>query len=245
MNTWGDDSDESDGGGGNVLASTGTYELDEFGAASDEGGANEFSETERTSPLHGESESASQGGSDRRSQDESDGLRPRDTRGHSCLPGSLVQAFSRVVIVLERMATQQSDVQLKQTHLKVSMTLDHLLTRGKHDVHQPMFMFRDGPFTTAAKRGRPILLVGWDQPSQATTERFNSAVEPDRRFFLPEDSTNESLHGDSHDGSADGVVLPADFAVITTAHLPASSQVGTLRISLATLSRFSVVRTPE
>jgi midasin (ATPase involved in ribosome maturation) len=72
-------------------------------------------------------------------------------------------------------------------------------------VSDPLFIFRDGPVTRAAKQGSLLLLEDFDAPSQAVTERLNSLLEPEPSFAVSEDITLGS-------GGAD-VLLPASFQV--------------------------------
>lgn len=69
----------------------------------------------------------------------------------------------------------------------------------------PLFIFRDGPVTRAAKAGSLLLLEDFDGPSQAVTERLNSLLEPEPSFAASEDITLGP-------GGAD-VVLPPSFQV--------------------------------
>jgi hypothetical protein len=69
----------------------------------------------------------------------------------------------------------------------------------------PLFVFRDGPVTAAAKAGGLLLLEDWDSPSQAVTERLNSLLEPERSFLVAEDIIVGPAGAD--------VVLPHSFQV--------------------------------
>jgi hypothetical protein len=72
---------------------------------------------------------------------------------------------------------------------------------------KPLFVFRDGPVTLAAKQGGLLLLEDWDAPSQAITERLNSLLEPERTFLVSEDITVGPAGAD--------VTLPDSFQVGT------------------------------
>jgi hypothetical protein len=69
----------------------------------------------------------------------------------------------------------------------------------------PLFIFRDGPVTRAAKQGSLLLLEDFDAPSQAVTERLNSLLEPEPTFAVSEDITLGP-------GGAD-IFLPSSFQV--------------------------------
>ncbi|WIA29986.1 hypothetical protein OEZ86_000084 [Tetradesmus obliquus] len=95
----------------------------------------------------------------------------------------------------------------------------------------PLFIFRDGPVTRAAKAGSLLLLEDFDGPSQAVTERLNSLLEPEPSFAASEDITLGP-------GGAD-VVLPPSFQVFATVHQASGTQ--RINISPATRSRFTTI----
>ena len=57
----------------------------------------------------------------------------------------------------------------------------------------PLFVFRDGPATTAIKCGVPLLLEGYDLPSQAATERLNPVQETKPTFAVTEDISSSGI----------------------------------------------------
>lgn len=107
---------------------------------------------------------------------------------------------------------------------------------------QPLFVFTDGPATTAIKCGRPLLLEGYDLPSQATTERLNPALETEPTFAVSEDIASAGGTAAASGLSRNSVAVPSGFfaiATVTVAHPNAR-----VNISPATRSRFTVVHVP-
>jgi MoxR-like ATPase len=102
----------------------------------------------------------------------------------------------------------------------------------------PIFLFRDGPVTEAAKLGRAVLLEDFNLPSQAVTERLNSLLEPSPSFSVTEDITI-AHSADKEVDNIQNVQLPLTFQVFATAHRSTSSQ--RLNISPATRSRFTEI----
>jgi len=109
---------------------------------------------------------------------------------------------------------------------------------------EPIFVFRDGPVTLSAKLGKLLVLEDYDAPSQAVTERLNSLFESTPYFAVTEDfSISALVEGQAASGSDlpplhAAVALPADLTIIATVH---SEPGQTMRISPATMSRFTVI----
>ncbi|PNH00323.1 Midasin, partial [Tetrabaena socialis] len=110
---------------------------------------------------------------------------------------------------------------------------------GAHAPRQrPVFIFRDGPATTAAKMGSPLLLEAFNAPSQAVTERLNSLLEAERSFAVPEDVTMTAAAGG---GPGATIGVAPQLQVFATVH---SNDAGSCTgISPASRSRFTIIYT--
>lgn len=123
------------------------------------------------------------------------------------LPESLKHAAQQVVDILESTVSSSNSskdlacLQLLQKLKVLWQRLSDPATRTS----DPLFIFRDGPVTVAAKQGLLLCIEDFDSPSQAVTERLNSLLEPERTFAITEDITLGP-------GGAD-VELPASFQV--------------------------------
>ena len=94
--------------------------------------------------------------------------------------------------------------------------------------------------TTSIQNGGVVLLEDFDLPPQSVTERCNSLFEPDPEFYLAEDISREkTVAGKKVD--ARKIDVPPSFQVFATANLRPS---GTINISQATRSRFTLVYAP-
>lgn len=132
------------------------------------------------------------------------------------------------------------DATLSQYIRKAHGTWGRVGDRRVGEPDRPLFLFKDGPLTCAAKQSHPILLEDFDHPSQAVTERLNSLLEPTPTFAITEDITiSEEASGE---GNADGVRLGVGFQVFATIHQRSAH--ARLRISPATRSRFTEIRAP-
>eukprot|EP00775_Hariotina_reticulata_P003371 gene3371-3646_t len=149
----------------------------------------------------------------------------------AALPVPLVETVQQALDLLEELLLPSgSDAAAKQMLWKIQ-SLWRQLQHPTFRASDPLFLFRDGPVSTAAKQGQLLLLEDFDSPSQAATERLNSLLEPDPSFALTEDITQR----------ADGmdVLLPPSFQVFATVHQASPTQ--RLNISPATRSRFTTI----
>ena len=142
-------------------------------------------------------------------------------------------------------ATFPEDVTLLQYAAKAKTSWAELKTRRKNEPDAPLFLFKDGPLTKAAKSSQPILLEDFDQPSQAVTERLNSLLEPTPVFSITEDITNSDPKdlGVGTENNADDVQLQPGFQVFATIHRRSDTE--RLKVSPATRSRFTEIRAPS
>jgi hypothetical protein len=125
-------------------------------------------------------------------------------RPAAAVPAVLVETMQQALDLLEELLPNGSDAAARQMLWKIQ-SLWHQLRNPMLNVSDPLFVFRDGPVSCAAKQGKLLLLEDFDSPSQATTERLNSLLEPEPSFALTEDITQ----------GADGVdvLLPLSFQV--------------------------------
>eukprot|EP01127_Copromyxa_protea_P008978 TRINITY_DN2080_c0_g1_i4.p1 TRINITY_DN2080_c0_g1~~TRINITY_DN2080_c0_g1_i4.p1 ORF type:complete len:7466 (-),score=1064.85 TRINITY_DN2080_c0_g1_i4:44-22441(-) len=129
----------------------------------------------------------------------------------------------------------ERDGACQQILKKIKATWESLASAT--DRSQPIFLFRDGPITRAAKAGCLLFLEDFNLPYQSVTERLNSMLEPSPTFALTEDVTLHSLESDADDLQID---LPSSFQVFATVHHDLESQA--LNLSPATRSRFTEIR---
>jgi MoxR-like ATPase len=127
---------------------------------------------------------------------------------------------------VEDLCAEQMLVRLKG-YWKMATTSD---MRSK-----PVFLFRDGPVTRAAKLGHVLFLEDWDVPSQAVTERLNSLLEPSPSFVVSEDISG--LGDDCRTQEQVIPLLPA-FQIFATVH---QSSMQRVNISPASKSRFTII----
>ncbi|CAF3665321.1 unnamed protein product [Rotaria sp. Silwood1] len=125
-----------------------------------------------------------------------------------------------------------ADKTLQDYYRKLKKTWQ-TLTANDLNHTKPIFIFKDGPVTTAAKRGCILVLEDLDLSSQAVIERLNSMLEPSPTFALTEDITCQTDQGQLD------VVLSNQFQIFATVHQDQIHQV--LRLSPATRSRFTEI----
>lgn len=103
----------------------------------------------------------------------------------------------------------------------------------------PLFLFRDGPITTAAKLGRTLLLEDLDVPCQAIVERMNPMIETEPSFAVSEDPTATcSAPGAAASGGGGVALLPSMLVLATVRLASGAARVG---LSPAARSRFTEV----
>jgi MoxR-like ATPase len=146
---------------------------------------------------------------------------------------ALIQSIVGVAGVLDVISKDASGVQIIKKIESIWSSL-----KNSRDRSQPIFLFRDGPVTKAAKSGGVLFLEDFDLPTQGVTERLNSLLEPTPTFTLTEDVTLDSLVGGA--GSELQIALPPSFQVFATVHQESDNQ--TLNLSPATRSRFTEIR---
>ena len=128
------------------------------------------------------------------------------------LPKQLQQAVQRTIELLTALVAAPEHGQNRNTAdaasqqlLEKIIKLWQQLCSPATKTSDPLFIFRDGPVTRAAKQGQLLLLEDFDSPSQAVTERLNSLLEPEPSFLVAEDITVGA--------AGSGVELPPGFQV--------------------------------
>jgi MoxR-like ATPase len=104
------------------------------------------------------------------------------------------------------------------------------------DGTSPIFLFRDGLFTRAARLGEVVVLEDFNAPSQSVTERLNSALETERTLNLVEDV---SIVARNASVNINQIRLLDSFLIFATIH--AESPHEDLHVSPATRSRFTEI----
>ncbi|CAF1192426.1 unnamed protein product, partial [Didymodactylos carnosus] len=112
------------------------------------------------------------------------------------------------------------------------------IEQGKSSI----FLFQDGPVTTAVKEGKILILEDINEPSQAVIERLNSLFETEPTFILYEDFTAQesTTTADINPQRAKIPILPT-FQVFATVHTDETTE-NRLQLSAATRSRMTEVR---
>lgn len=159
------------------------------------------------------------------------------------LSQSLVQCMLSVLAGLDQLtkAGHGSDAALSHMlhvlHASWDVASNPAASRGG-----PVFVFRDGPATRAAKLGLPLLLEDWDAPGAAVTERLNSMLETEPSLCVSEDPTAVAASGSA--GTAGSVdLLPGGLQVFATIRTSGASG-RRVKLSAAARSRFTEVHVP-
>ncbi|CAF4262361.1 unnamed protein product, partial [Rotaria sp. Silwood2] len=170
--------------------------------------------------------------------DSSQSLQPTLIEGHD-YPTELVNTINQIIQCFQNEFDNQkystifsNDKTLQDFHKKLQKAWNDLKSKGSERSKQ-IFLFNDGPVTTAAKRGGILFLEDIDLPSQAIIERLNSMLEPSPTFALTEDITSQSNNGQLE------VNLPKQFQVFASVHQDQIHQV--TKLSPATRSRFTEI----
>lgn len=131
----------------------------------------------------------------------------------AALPDTLKHTIQEVLDLLQELAaahnsgsrsSPKQDIAAQQMLQKITSLWQRLCDPSTR-VSDPLFAFRDGPVTQAAKQGSMLFLEDFDAPSQAVTERLNSLLEPEPSFAVSEDITLGAAGADVH--------LPPSFQV--------------------------------
>ncbi|CAF1151526.1 unnamed protein product, partial [Rotaria sordida] len=154
-------------------------------------------------------------------------------------PEELLQIMSDIIDNFKSMFGQTTyasfmskDATLRDYYDKFLKAWD-CLKSPQYDRSKPIFLFNDGPVTTAAKQGAILFLEDLDLPSQAVIERLNSMLEPSPTFALTEDITSQVDKGQLD------INLPNYFQIFASVHQEQSHQL--LKLSPATRSRFTEI----
>ena len=105
----------------------------------------------------------------------------------------------------------------------------------------PLFLFKDGPVSTAVRLGRIVVLEDFDLPSANVSERLNSLLETSAFFNISEDFTvGQSEPEASHHTALQRSVAPLPtMQIFATVHQEPGQEVN---ISPAARSRFTVIQ---
>ncbi len=110
--------------------------------------------------------------------------------------------------------------------------------QGKSNI----FLFQDGPVTTAVKEGKILVLEDINEPSQAVIERLNSLFETEPSFILYEDFTSqEPTTTTNMNPQRAKIPILSTFQVFATVHTDPKTE-NRLQLSAATRSRMTEIR---
>lgn len=164
------------------------------------------------------------------------------------IPEKLEQGMARILMILKKHAARFHGVdpalfaQAKRFQ-SVWESIKGVSASGKDS--KPQFLFRDGPVTSAVKRGQLLLLENFDLPNQAVAERLNSLLEPTPSFSITEDITQSQGGGGTREGATEEEAPGQDIPILekfqTFATVHCESRSATLNLSPATRSRFTEV----
>ncbi|CAF4758962.1 unnamed protein product, partial [Rotaria sp. Silwood1] len=160
------------------------------------------------------------------------------------------QAFESVDLKLEtiaeslnyicRIASNENGVLLIKIRCEsIIAEIRRAIEQGKSNI----FLFQDGPVTTAIKEGKVLILEDINEPSQAVIERLNSLFETEPSFILYEDFTAQestTTKTDINPQRAKIPILPT-FQVFATVHTDEKTE-NRLQLSAATRSRMTEIR---
>ena len=106
-----------------------------------------------------------------------------------------------------------------------------------------LFLFQDGPVTTAVKEGKTLILEDINEPSQAVIERLNSLFETEPSFILYEDFTAQESKTSTTNINPQRARIPilSTFQVFATVHTDEKTE-NRLQLSAATRSRMTEIR---
>ncbi|CAF1367770.1 unnamed protein product, partial [Rotaria sordida] len=141
--------------------------------------------------------------------------------------------FHRSIFIAEA-----QDATLKDAYSKFKSIWEKL-NRSDFDRTKPIFLFKDGPVTRAAKYGGILFLEDLNLPSQAAIERLNSMFESIPTFTLTEDITCNSEHQHEKIGQLNIQIL-SNLQIFASIHQEEEHQLA--KVSPSTRSRFTVIR---
>ena len=156
------------------------------------------------------------------------------------IPAHLRQTIDTIIHLMGKEVTLIDDTALTSMLQRFKCLWDTLLSGGGRD--EPVFVFKDGPVSRAVKLGYKLILEDYDLCPQSVTERFNSILETEPTFTLPEDVTlgsNGSIEYIAGLGDSNIPVVTDKFRIIATVHTDRSKR--TVNLSPATKSRFTQI----
>ncbi|CAF3998811.1 unnamed protein product, partial [Didymodactylos carnosus] len=119
----------------------------------------------------------------------------------------------------------------------IIIEIERAIEQGKSNI----FLFQDGPVTSAVKEGKVLVLEDVNEPSQAVIERLNSLFETESSFILYEDFTaQQSKTTKINPQCAKFSILPT-FQIFATVHTDEKTE-NRLQLSAATHSRMTEIR---
>ncbi len=171
----------------------------------------------------------------------------REEKSCIVVPSELRESMSNLMSLLNRNADgwQGRDpalhAEIERLKSVWGLVLD--IERSGQD-SKPVFLFKDGPITSAVKRGQLLLIEDFDLPNQAVVERLNSLLEPSPSFSITEDITispsdPEDTDQSQQSGPGQSVPILPSFQVFATVH--AESPTAKINLSPATRSRFTEI----
>ena len=155
---------------------------------------------------------------------------------HAPIPKGLSDAMEAVLDLYQQLLQGKPDACLAVMAHKLKQYWEAVQLEVNSAESNPLFVFRDGPVTTAVRQGGLLVLEDLDLPSASVSERLNSLWETEPFFNVSEDFT---VNDDSGHCSLDlSVAVLPSMHIIATAHQDAGQVVS---ISPATRSRFTVI----
>ncbi|CAF2953951.1 unnamed protein product [Rotaria sp. Silwood2] len=162
----------------------------------------------------------------------------------------MLEAFqsvdNRLEIIVERLnnicrlASNENGVLLIKIRCEsIINEIRRAIKQGKSNI----FLFQDGPVTTAVKEGKILVLEDINEPSQAVIERLNSLFETEPSFILYEDFTAQESTTRTTNVNPQRAKIPIlpTFQVFATVHTDEKTE-NRLQLSAATRSRMTEIR---
>lgn len=177
------------------------------------------------------------------------GIASTSTSSSAQITNPILQAFqsvdSTLILIAEnlnyicRLASNENGVLIIKARCEsVINEIRRAIEQGKSNI----FLFQDGPATTAVKEGKILILEDINEPSQAVIERLNSLFETEPSFILYEDFTAQDA-SNTNTKSAQHAKIPIlpTFQVFATVHTDEKTE-NRLQLSAATRSRMTEIR---
>lgn len=156
------------------------------------------------------------------------------------IPVHLRQTVDSIIRLMEKEVMLIDDTAITTMLQRFKFLWNTLLLGVGYD--EPVFVFKDGPVSRAVKQSYRLILEDYDLCPQSVTERFNSILEAEPTFSLPEDITlgcNGRVEHIASLGDSNIPVVTDNFRIIATVHTDRSKRI--INLSPATRSRFTQI----